>query len=470
MISAPAFRRGELMRTQASTDAMLPGNVETTSSYFDLTGVVQHDSVALPVNGILAWNALGEPRLQPAGRAGPGIRADQSEPIDLMHRGSASMLVDRAHKLLTMAADGNTAGDPVRQAAQDFIDAFRGADAGDVAAALGILGQAYALPHTDHLPLVLAVAGSLVEQGADATPLVAPVVEFLQHVTPLAVDFHDACVAQLPVDADDQDDGDDGDGDDGNDAEDGDDPDAAFRAIVGRLHAEMPEAAVAWRALEARYVPVIAVLAASPSARAQSRSLALSMEHLREYNGGASWLAPMLMVLDGEPILVVEPDTGLGLVGRMSGVSDNFQLHVLLMDVFPRSDSRSGPRISPKAADIVRGNVAEQQDDAPITGHWNLHAWTALQAAGRLAHDHDPSSTSHWIWNEGVPADIPAFDGHRIVVLGPPSYRRSFFAQRDFRGLRAEIDVERLLSPDEVAAWVARFSQSGPDGRKDDAR
>jgi hypothetical protein len=382
------------------------------------------------------------------------------EPFNLMHRGSASMLVDRAHKLLTMAADGNTAGDQVRQAAQDFIDAFRGANAGDVAAALGILSKAYALPHTDHLPLVLAVAGSLVERGADATPLVAPVVEFLQHVTPLAVDFHDACVAQLPVDSDDQDDG-----DDGNDAEDTVDPDAAFQAIVGRLHAKMPEAAVAWRALEARYVPVVAVLAASPSARAQSRSLALSMKHLREYNGGASWLAPMLMVLDGEPILVVEPDTGLGLVGRMSGVSDNFQLHVLLMDVFPRSDSRSGPRISPKAADIVRGNVAEQQDDAPITGHWNLHAWTALQAAGRLARDHDPSSTSHWIWNEGVPADIPAFDGHRVVVLGPPSYPRSFLAQRDFRGLRANIDVERLLSPDEVAAWVGRFSQSGPDGK-----
>jgi hypothetical protein len=370
------------------------------------------------------------------------------------------MLVDRAHKLLTIAAESNTAGDLVRQAAQDFIDAFRGADAGDVAAALGILGKAYALPHTDHLPLVLAAAGFLVEQGADATPLAAPVLEFLRHVTPLAVDFHDACVAQLAVGTDDRDNG-----DDGNDAEDGNDPEAAFRAIAGRLQVKMPEAAAAWGALEARYVPVIAVLAASPSARAQSRSLALSMERLREHNGGAAWLAPMLMVLDGEPILVVEPDTGLGLVGRMSGVSVNFQLHVLLMDVFPRSNSRSGPRISPKAAAIVRGNVDEQQDDAPITGHWNLHAWTALQATGRLSRDHDPSSSSHWIWNEGVPADIPAFDGHRVVVLGPSSYRRSFFAQRDFRGLRANIDVERLLSPDEVAAWVGRFSQSAPNGK-----
>lgn len=143
------------------------------------------------------------------------------------------------------------------------------------------------------------------------------------------------------------------------------------------------------------------------------------------------------------------------------------EVQVLLMDVFPRSDSRSGPRISPKAADIVRGNIAEQQDDAPITGQWNLHAWTVLRAIGRLSRDHDRSSSSHWIWNEGVPADIPTFDGHRVVVLGSPSYPRSFVAQRDFRGLRADIDVERLLSPDEVAAWVGRLSRSGPGGKSD---
>jgi hypothetical protein len=356
------------------------------------------------------------------------------------------MLVDRAHKLLMLAGDGNATGDLVRRAAQDFIDASRGADAGDVADALAILGKAYALPHTDHLLLTLTVAGSLIERGADARPLVAPLVEFLQRVTPLAIDFHDACVAQLPVDSDDQD--------------DDDDPDAAFRQIAPRLRVKMPEASAAWEALEALYVPTIAVLAASPSARAQCRSLAPGMERLREYSGGASWLAPMLMVLDDEPILVVEPDTGLGFVGRMSGVSINFQLHVLLMDVFPSSDSKSSPRISPRTADIVRGNVAEQQDDASMTAQWNLHAWTALQATGRLSRDHDPSSSNHWIWNEGVPADIPTFDGRRVIVLGPPSYSRSFFAQRDFRGLRADIKVERLLSPDEVATWVGRFSQS----------
>jgi hypothetical protein len=349
------------------------------------------------------------------------------------------MLVDRARKLLIVAADGDAAQETARRAAQDVIDASRGADATDVRAALEILGEAYSLPRTVHLPLALSVAGALVERGADATPLVAPVVEFLQRVTPLAADFHDACIAQVPDDADDE--------------------DEAFRQVAGRLRATMPQVAEAWDALEALYVPVIAVLAASPAARAQSRSIAAKMNHLNSHNAGASWLSPMLMVLDREPILVIEPAAGLGLVGTMSGISSNVQLHMLLMDIFPQPDALNGRRISQKVADIMRGNVAEQQIDSPITGHWNLHAWTALRGTGRLSRDHNESSISHWIWNEGLPADIPLFDRYRVVVLGPPSYARSFAAQRDFLGLRADIEVERVLSPDEVDAWVRRFSQ-----------
>jgi hypothetical protein len=353
------------------------------------------------------------------------------------------MLVDRARRLVMTAADSGAARDIVRQAAQDFIDAFQGADARDVNAALEILGGAFALPYTEHLASVLATVGFLVERGADVTPLVVPTVEFLQRVTPLAVDFHDACAKQIPDDLD--------------------DADAAFRQAASRLRSDMPRAAEAWGALEALYLPVVAILAASPAARAQSRSIGRQMQHLGECNEGAWWLFQMSMVLDREHILVVEPDTRLGFIGIMSGVSSNFQLHLLLMDVFPQSDPQSGRRISQKAADIVRGKLAQQQDDGFVGGRWNLHAWTALQTTRRLSHDLSQSSTNDWIWNEGVPADIPVFDSYRVVVLGPPSYTRKFAAQRDFLTLRADIEVERLLSAGEVDAWVKRFSQRGAE-------
>ena len=358
------------------------------------------------------------------------------------------MLTDKARTLLA-TANGGATHDAARQAGQDFIDASRNASASDVRAALEILGGAYSLPYTDNLPLVLAIAGGLVERGADPAPLVAPVVGFLQRLTPLAIEFHHACVREIPDDAD--------------------DADATFAQAADRFRTQMPKPAEAWGMLEALYAPIIAVLAASPAARAQGHPLANQMVELEAHNAGASWLYPMLMVLDREPIVVIEPDTKLGLVGRMSGISSNFQLHVLLMDVFPQSDPRAGRRISQKAADVTRGTIEEQQDDAGIVGCWNLHAWTALQGSGHLTNDHSPSATDHWIWNEGVPADIPEFDGYRVVVLGPPSYARSFAAGRTFLNLRADIEIERLLTPDAVDGWVTRFSQAGPEAKRGEA-
>jgi hypothetical protein len=68
-----------------------------------------------------------------------------------------------------------------------------------------------------------------------------------------------------------------------------------------------------------------------------------------------------------------------------------------------------------------------------------------------------------------VPADIPLFDGHRVVVLGSPSYARSFSAGRDFFNLQADVEVERLLTALEVNTWVARFSQAPPEAMRGEA-
>jgi hypothetical protein len=97
----------------------------------------------------------------------------------------------------------------------------------------------------------------------------------------------------------------------------------------------------------------------------------------------------MLSVLDAEPILVIEPATRQGITGRMSGVVDNFQLNMLLMDIFPRINS--APRISREAADIARG-IGPQESDEVITGAWNLHDWRAIQAGYKLPNHEAVSS------------------------------------------------------------------------------
>ncbi len=155
-------------------------------------------------------------------------------------------------------------------------------------------------------------------------------------------------------------------------------------------------------------------------------------------------------LLRDEPFVVIEPHTGLGIVGQMSGVADNYQLHMLLLDAFPNPTAAT--RISQSHAQVARGE-GPQQVPGNVTGAWNMYAATALAPGAGWP---EPG-TQHYIWNEGIPADIPVIDGHRCIVLGPPPYVRGFTACRLF-DIPASLGSVRTLDRDSVEAWVSRAS------------
>src|SRR2546423_1566882 len=82
-------------------------------------------------------------------------------------------------------------------------------------------------------------------------------------------------------------------------------------------------------------------------------------------------------VLDNESIVAIEPATMLGVLGRISGVVDNFQLNVLLMDGFPKSGFFARRRVPQRVADVARG-VGPQQTNEMVTSVWNLYTWQAI--------------------------------------------------------------------------------------------
>src|SRR5262249_26054005 len=157
---------------------------------------------------------------------------------------------------------------------------------------------------------------------------------------------------------------------------------------------------------------------------------------ISSHHAAGHWLRFMLSVLDDEPVLVLEPETQLGILGRISGVADNFQLNVLLMDAFPRPSIFVRRRVSQSVVDIARG-VGPQQSDEGVLGAWNLYTWKALTSAGRLPDAKSLGGDKHSIWNEGVPDDIPVFEARTVILLGPPSYTRTWRAQRLFNKLAA---------------------------------
>jgi hypothetical protein len=225
----------------------------------------------------------------------------------------------------------------------------------------------------------------------------------------------------------------------------------SLAVALNEVAAQRPAALEAWQRLHAIWPGAIALLSADPAARAEAGELAPVAETIEEVHEAAGWLRAMLSVLDEAPYVAIEPATGTAIAGRMSGIVENFQLNTLLMDAFPRD----APRVSPAAVAVARGS-GPQQIDETVTGVWNLYTYGALTPGGALADPSDRAYSDTWIWNEGMPADIPLLDGHRVILLGPASYERTWPAQRMFLKLPAQLTAARLDDA-AVAWWLAKI-------------
>jgi hypothetical protein len=241
--------------------------------------------------------------------------------------------------------------------------------------------------------------------------------------------------------------------------EGGCDPAPVGPALVDRLRGAFEDAATgnprqgyAWQALDAFWRPAIAAISVSPEIRAAGRILREPAEKVAGQSDAGYWIKTMYSVLEDEPVMAIEPGTGLGIVGRISGVATNFQLNILMMDAFPLAHPNAPRRVSQAAAEVAKGS-GPQQIAETVTGTWDLHTWKGADAGRTLR-----QGTDNWIWNEGTPSDIPLFEGRRVILLGPRSYLRGWQAARTFAKLPATLDVERAMTGEEIESCLNRMA------------
>jgi hypothetical protein len=320
----------------------------------------------------------------------------------------------------------------------------RGATPEDSAAALLKLCEGLELPDTHYAEIAARVLGAMIEAGHDARPAREPMLACLRRVLPLCVELADVVRPHV-----------------------GEPPPGMSEYAAGnwvsrranealrRESPRMPEAADAWERLQAIWPGAIAQLCADPEGRAEAADLLPAAESLQDVHEAAGWLVALLHVVNAAPFVAIEPATGTGIVGLMSGVVDNFQLNLLLMEALPWSGSR---RVSRAAAATARGE-GPQQTKETVTGVWDLYSYAALDAHGTLpeAPGDDEAPDETLIWDEGMPAHIPELDGHRVILLAPTAYDRSWRAQRMFANLPATLERE-VLDADAVAGWLERIA------------
>ncbi len=348
------------------------------------------------------------------------------------------MFTDATNTLIKAVREAATDAD--RQAsAQSFFDVIQGASREEANVALGTLSAQLDLEDPARGGFLALVCGSLVEGGCDPQILAAPLIKRLGLLLQASVELVDACTAKMPQ----------------TENED-EDPNEVFERIREQLAPQMPQQNAAWGALDQFWPPAIAVFSFSPQSRASARHLKDLAARISYRHDGGHWLKLMLAVLDNEPIIAIEPQTKLGVVGRISGVALNFQLNVLLMDSFPKSGFWRRRRVPRPVADTARG-LGPQETRHTVSGVWNLYTWEAIQPGLTLPDPGAQGASQNWVWNEGTPADIPVFEGHRVVLLGPPSYQRTWSSQRMFNHLPADLAIERKLTQDEVKQWLERM-------------
>ena len=290
------------------------------------------------------------------------------------------------------------------------------------------------------------VVGAMIEAGHDPRPARAAMLGALQQTLPVCANIADEARAEVgePPDHLDEDEAEEWLAERGAEA---------LNEAAGRR----PAAATAWQRLHEVWPGAIAMFSVDPEARAEAQELAPLAERIEDVHEAAGWLRAMLTVLHDEPYVAIEPATRTGVAGRMSGIVENFQLCTLLMDEFPRDE----PRVSKAAVAVARGD-GPQQIDETVTGVWNLFTYAALRPGGELPDPADMSLSHTWIWNEGMPADIPVLDGHRVLLLGPASYSRQWKAQRMFLKLPARLTAD-LLGEDAVAQWLEKIEAAAAE-------
>jgi hypothetical protein len=206
------------------------------------------------------------------------------------------------------------------------------------------------------------------------------------------------------------------------------------------------------------YLAAVALLGATPEARRGERGLLPALRRLEPYHPGAAWLRQILDVLDDEPIVVIDVAARTGCEGTMSGVASNFELFVLIAAAVsgdPAVGYLDLPR-PPEAAVRCLAGQGAQDSGIVVEAGFNAYAYSALGDSCTLPDASDYGGSAHWIWGEGEPWEIPALDGTRVVLVGPPSYARLIPAQRTFASLHARLDLEPLPSG-AVERWLARI-------------
>ncbi|GHC80226.1 hypothetical protein GCM10007079_19030 [Nocardiopsis terrae] len=222
--------------------------------------------------------------------------------------------------------------------------------------------------------------------------------------------------------------------------------------VAADLGADAPAATMCWWTIR-RHGLAAKTMLSEPSVRSHTRrdpslhaELVAIANQLSDLLTEFDQLRALLRMAEVTSALVMDRHSRRAFRVLFDGIGDNFQLHTLLADALigPRGQGLPGEPPDPRWTASFRDGPVDPAAQT-VWGWWNM-----------VAHD------GSWIWNEGVPAEIPTIDGEHVLVLDEQPYPRSWNAGRRHSQVHGWLEVESELSPQEADLWWKRVAPAEP--------
>ncbi len=348
-----------------------------------------------------------------------------------------------AVQIAEQVEDRSVTGGAFRLLLGQFVESIKGCLRKEADNAIEILAPTLASRNLSRASMVSVICGSMVDSGCDpsvvAQPMAIGLAKALKTALPIAQKLEAKLRPKLIA---------------------LDDPDKDPQRIASAIHqlsVRMPEAAAGFKALDRFFIPAISVYSKDIAGREVALPKIWDNASLIEpWHSGVHRLMKVLSVLEKEPLVMIDVAHRKGFVGHFGGVVTNSQMLILLMDTFAHQDVFYKPLVSHDLVQCAKGEGPCKVEDS-VNGAWNVYSYQALSSIEKLPDPKDLKANKFWIWNEKTPADVPVVDGHRIILIGPPSFPRNWKFTRDFKHLKAGIVVDSDLSKSELKIWIDKI-------------
>jgi hypothetical protein len=361
-----------------------------------------------------------------------------------------SDLASAVDKLVETASSG-AKGKALQKAVSAVVDAFDASDAKAAKAALAKLDKSVGGAQGHASQVLQLTIGALVEAGAPPEAAWPAVSRELEAALDGATRFAMACAqaAKTPH------------------------VETALAKAGAKIAKKSPADAGAWEALPSRCLAAVACLTRSAKVRAAARKRGLLeiAYPLEDAVAEVGYLTQALRVLDDVELIVLHPEAEKGFRVRISEIGSNAELFVLLADAVigdPKKGFLPGDKFDRRAIAALTGD-AEPPKGSALVAPFNYVAFTGLDAGGTLPEASEIEE--HWIWFDGVPADIPEHGGAGIVLLQDAPFPRMLPMERAFDALAPRVEVVAKIPAPGVRKLLGSLAKLGKKtGNKKPAR